>query len=224
MRRVFALGVPLFLLALLFTLPGCGSSGTTQLRLAQTSPSQGNVDLLVDGTDEGTVDYGGASSYFSISGGTRHIQVEPTGTASPFIDEEINFNSGTNSTIFVVGVTPNVTTLTLTDQNTTPNTGDFAVRIVNVAPAMGSADVYIVPTGTNISGVSATISSLVNQAASNYISLTAGNYQIYFTIPGSKFSLTTPISTSFTAGQVRTVAVFDATGGGYSTLTLADLD
>lgn len=224
MRRVFALAVPVFVLAFLMGLSGCGGSGTAQLRVVQVSPSQSSVDVLVDGNDIGSVNYGAAMAYFTVHAGGRHIQIEPTGSASPFIDQNLNFASGTNSTMLVTGVAPNVTAITLTDQDTAPSTGDFAVRIVNASPTMGSADVYVVPAGTNISTVGPTVNSLAFQTASPYTSLTAGSYQVYFTTPGFKFSLATPVTTSFTAGQVRTVVVFDATGGGYNTLTLADLN
>ncbi len=224
MRSVLGLGVPFLLLGLVLTLPGCGSSGTTQFRVVQASPSESNVDVLVDGTDKGTVDYGAAMSYFTISAGSRHIQAEPTGSSSTFLDQNLNFSNGTNSTMFITGFSPNVTGITVVDQNTAPASGDFAVRIINAAPALGSADVYVVPAGTNISTVGPTVTSLAFESSSAYTSLTAGSYQIYFTIVGTKFSLATPATSPFTAGQVRTILVFDATGGGYGTLTLADLN
>lgn len=225
MRRMFALAVSVCVLVAVFGLAGCGGGGgATQFRVAQLSPSQGSVDVLIDGNDTGNANYGAATAYFSIHSGSRHIQIEPSGSASPFIDQNLNFSGGTNSTMFIIGQAPNVEGVTVKDQSTAPASGDFAIRVVNAAPSMGSADVYIVPTGTSISGVTPTVSALALQSVSPYTSFAAGSFQVYFTIPSTKFSLTTPTTISLTNGQVRTLAVFDASGGGYSTVTLADLN
>lgn len=217
------LGILAFGLALLSL--GCGSNDTAQFRVVQASPSTSTVNVIIDGTTQtNTVAYGGASDYATVDAGSRHIQIEPINTTTPIVDTTVRLASQTNSTLVVAGVAPNVANFLLSDSQTIPTIGDFSIRVMNAAPSLGPADVYIVPSGTSIASATPFISALAFQAVSPYSSFTAGTFQIFFTIPNSKVSLTNPQNVSFTAGQNRTIIIVDGSTGGFSTLTLADFD
>jgi hypothetical protein len=87
---------------------------------------------------------------------------------------------------------------------------------------MGSADVYIVTSGTSIAGMTPTVSNLAYQAASGYQSFAAGSYQVVFTPPGQQLPVIASSAQSFASGQVRTVVALDAQGGGFTTAVLSD--
>jgi uncharacterized protein DUF4397 len=222
-QRAVGLGILVFTWALLSL--GCGSSGTAQFRVVQASPSTSTVNVIIDGTTQAnTVAYGGASDYMQVGSGSRHIQIEPINTTTPIVDTTVSLASQTNSTLVVAGVAPNASSFLLSDSQTIPTAGDFSIRVMNAAPSLGPADVYIVPSGTNIATVTPFISALAFEATSPYSSFTPGTFQIFFTIPNSKVSLTNPQNVSFTAGQNRTIIIVDGSSGGFSTLTLADFD
>jgi hypothetical protein len=223
--RGFAVGIGVLSLGLIFISAGCGGgSGQTQFRVVQATPDESSVNVLVDGANVASgVNYGAATSYLTISSGTRHIQIEPTNSSTPVVDQNDSFTKSTNSTMVVANRSPNITGILFADNTTAPASGDFSVRIINAAPSLGTVDVYVVTSGTSISDVSPTISGLAFQAGSTYTSLTAGNYQIFFTIPGTKFVDATTGTITFTAGQNRSIVILNASGGGFTTLTLADL-
>jgi hypothetical protein len=207
---------------LAFTL-ACGGS-STKIRLVNASPDESSLDLLVDSkTVASSVTFATASAYEGVSSGSRHVQVEPTGSTSPIIDESVSLNSG-SYTLMATGFVNDVVPVLLNDDNSAPSSGDVKVRLVNAAPGLGSADVYLVAPGTDLSTTSPTISSLAVNSASAYQSVAAGNYQVYFTLPGQKFIYIDSGSQSFAAGQVRTVMGLNSPTGGFTSAVLADVN
>src|SRR5690349_21061706 len=102
---------------------GCGSS-STQARLLNAFPSTTTLDMLIDSKNIATgIAYGGASGYGSVSSGSRHLQVEPTGTSSPLFDQNISLSSGSKNTVLATnsGVT------VFTDNDTAPASGDISI-------------------------------------------------------------------------------------------------
>jgi Domain of unknown function (DUF4397) len=202
--KLMSLGLGLLTLAAVLLSAGCGSS-KTQLRVMNAVLDESNLDLLVDGTSSATnIAYGTSDGYHSIASGSRHIQIEPSGTSSPLIDQNISLSSGTNTTIIAANFSTDITTMVLTDDKSAPSSGDIMLRIVNAAPSIGPADVYIVAPGTDINSTGPTLTNLAFGAASSYQSLTAANYEIIFTPTGQKFILIDSGSESFSGGQVRT--------------------
>src|SRR5947207_15578481 len=74
------------LFAAVFLTSGCGSTHT-RLRLANMTPDESSLDLLVDGTKTTSVNFGSGSAYSSIKSGSRHLQVESSGTSTAIIDQ-----------------------------------------------------------------------------------------------------------------------------------------
>ena len=203
-RLCTSLAVGLLALGAVLLTASCGSS-KTQLRVMNAVVDEPNLDLLVDGTSAATnIAYGTSDGYHSIASGSRHIQIEPSGTSSPLIDQNISFSSGSSTTIIAANFSSSITTLVLTDDNSAPPSGDIKLRIVNAAPSIGPADVYIVSPGTDVSGTSPTLTNLAFGSASSYQTLSATNYEIMFTPTGQKFILIDSGSESFSSGQVRT--------------------
>jgi len=66
---------------------GCGTSSKSRIRVMNASPDESNLDILVDGKSIATnVAYATATGYLSVSSGSRHLQIEPSGTTTPIID------------------------------------------------------------------------------------------------------------------------------------------
>lgn len=212
------LSITLFALSTIFFTTGCGSS-STQVRLLNAMSGQSSLNMLVDSkTLASGVGYGTASGYASASSGSRHLQVEASGTA--LIDQTINLTSGTNNTILATNSGASV----LTDNKTVPSSGNIEIRVINASFQLGTADVYIVAPGTDISTVTPTVSGLSYQSASSYQTLTAGSYQVIFTQTSQKIAIIDSNSLSFSSGQIRTVAGLDGSNGGYTTAVLSDLN
>ena len=211
-----ALAILIFASILVAT--ACGSS-SAQIRLLNAFPSQSSLDMLIDSKSTATaVAYAAASGYSSVSPGSRHLQIEATGTSTVLADQTISLGSGTSSTVLAT----NSGTTVLTDSNTTPASGNFTIRVINASSTLGTADIYIVSSGTDISTVSPNYSSVAFASATGYSSLTPGSYQVIFTLPGQKFASISSSPTSFSSGQVRTVAGLDGQNGGFTMAVIAD--
>ena len=221
-------GVGLFLLSLLAILmaSGCGSGSSTKLRVVNASPNQGNLDVLLDGKSVATMlGYINATDYLSTTSGSRHLQLEQTGTTTIAMDRTIALGSGTDTTFILTNTINNLGELTLTDEITAPTGGEL--RLVHVAPGLGAVDVYVLSEGIDINNISSpTISNFSFQTVSNYLTLPVGSYHVYFTPLGNKsFAYISAGPISLTAGQVRTVlALNDPSGIGYTSVTLKDLN
>lgn len=208
------------LLSAFFTL-GCGSSHT-RVRLANMTPDESSLDMLVDGNKAASANFGTASAYVSVSAGTRHIQVEPSGTLNVLIDQSPSLTSGTDSTMFSLNFSSSIFPLLTTDDNSPPSSGNAKLRVVSGAPFLGSVDVYVITAGANISSTTPTFSSLGFGSASSYVSLGSGSYQVEFTLPGQKFAYIDTGVISLSSGQIRTVVGLN-TANGYTAAILADL-
>jgi len=170
------------------------------------------------------VAYGTASSYAQIIPGSQVLTVATQGATTGLLSQTLNLMSGTSYTIMVAGYPSSVAAILLTDNNSPPSAGNVNLRIINAAPSLGVADVYVVAPGTNLKTVSPTVSAINFESASSYIPLSAGTYQIYFTLTGQTVVLIDSGRVSFSAGQVRTVVGLNGAVTGYTTAVLTDLN
>ena len=202
----------------LFFVTGCGSS-SAHVRVLNAIPIQSSIDMMIDGKDAASsIPYGAASGYLTVSSGSRHLQIEPSGS-TPFVDQNINVSSASYNTILDMASGATV----LSDDNSAPASGNVKIRVVNGSPNLGSADIYIVTSSTGL-GASPTFSSVGVSGASGYDSLAAGSYQVFFTTPGTSNVILSTSALSFSSGQVRTVVVLDGQTGGITTSVLADVN
>jgi Domain of unknown function (DUF4397) len=210
----------LFTLSLLILLIACGS-GSARIRLINADPSQSSLDLSIDSKAVASaVAYGSASGYSSVSSGSRHLQVEASGTSNVISDQTISLSSASDTSVLFT----NSGAMILSDNNSTPSSGNVSLRVINAASRLGTADVYVVAAGTNLATVSPTFSGLTFPLASAYTTIAAGSYQIIFTLPGQKFGWITSSSLVFSSGQVRTVIGLNGQTGGFTVSVLSDLN
>jgi hypothetical protein len=205
---------------------GCGGGGNhTQLRVLQGSADAGTVNVLIDGTTlVSNLTFAAPSTYAAVSAGSRHLQIEPINSTTPLIDETVNFNSGAKYTLITEDFVSSITPLLLVDNTTAPASGQFQIRLVNDMPSVGSLDVYVLVPPNVPGSVPATVAGLGLDAATSYLSMPAGTYDIVVTgasNPGFIYLDTGP--KSFTAGQNRTVVLL-STISGFDSVTLADLN
>lgn len=225
-RRAGQAAYCMFLVCTALIAGSCGGGGSTRIRMMNAVPDQSNLALLIDGTSvDGSVAYGTSTGYMKVSSGSRHVQIEPTGATNVIIDQNIPIASATDSTIIAANFSASpASALVLTDDNSAPASGDFKLRIVNVAPSLGAVDVYVVAPGTDLNTVSATVNDLAFGGSTGYQSLSAGAYEIELTNVGEKFPVIDTGSQTFVSGQVRTFVGLNAQGGGFTDSILQDVN
>jgi len=211
----------------LFT-AGCGDSGHASLRVVHASPDAPNVDVVVDNKTVLTnVAYEQASAYLKVNDGSRHVQVRPTGTTTNVIDATLKLASKGFYTVLAVGNVSDssLTALALTDDNTAPASGQIKLRLVHASPSAGPVDIYVGAPGSGVSGTP-TLTNVPFKAASDYLAVPAGSYEVYITPTGSKTVALDSGSLTLAAGQIRTAVALDAPGGGapLTAIVLNDLN
>jgi len=169
---------------------GCGGSRSSEsgnLRFLQGSPDAPQVNLLVDGKSVATnIGYINATGYVSVKSGSRHVQVVPVSGASPVLDANITITASGNQTLIISGPAAGIQNVLLTDGGTTATTGDAHVRVVNASSTMGTADVYIVSSGTSIAGIAPTVANLAFNSDTGYQLVPVGAYEVFMTAPNTK--------------------------------------
>ncbi|MCU1300199.1 MAG: hypothetical protein JWQ87_483 [Candidatus Sulfotelmatobacter sp.] len=213
----------LWMTSIVFTL-ACGT-GNSQIRLLNASPGESSLTASVGGTSIATtVNYGTASSYISVPSGSATLAVEAAGTTSLLINASITLSSNTSYTVLAGNYSSAINATILSDDNTTPASGNVSIRLVNASPTLGTADVYVLAPGSSLSSATPVVTSLNFESASSYQSLSAGNYEVYFTQPGQKSAVIDSGPLTLTSQQIRTVVGLDGESGGYETAVLSDLN
>jgi Domain of unknown function (DUF4397) len=226
-RVLKALPLTLALAALSFFAISCGSSSKAQVRILNTIPNspQSGLDVEVNGTKVTTAPliFPGvqpSTGYFSVSSGNDSFQAFLTGTttvATPPISVSLSSNTYTEMAVgYANGAGVNGPTFaSIPDNNTAPTAGNVEFRIINASPSSpgGLVDVYIVPPGTNIQGVTPQISGLAFPQGSTYQSLpfAVNGYEVFITPNGSQTNIVDQIYATPT-GSIRTLVVVDESG------------
>jgi hypothetical protein len=213
---------------ILISLLGCGKSTSTRVRLVNASPDSNGLEVLLDSSTTGAVTgvtFGTASKYVSLSAGAHAVQVKDPNAGSAPPVQNLNFTSGTDTTLLAASSYATLNIVELTDDNKAPTTGDVKIRVVHTAQSLGTVDVYIVAPGTDLGTVSPTYPSVAFEGATAYKEVAAGSYEVYITQPNQKFYYIDSGPLTLTAGQIRTVVALDnVAGNGYTAAVLADVN
>jgi uncharacterized protein DUF4397 len=217
LRQTALMTVALFAVSTILFTAGCGSS-STKIRLLNAMDGQTSINLLVDNSALATgVAFGAASSYASTGSGSHTIEIQAN--SATLFNQTVSFSSG-NNTVLATNSGPTI----FADNKTTPSSGNIQIRVINASASLGTADVYVVAPGVDISTVNPTFSALAYQSASSYSTLAAGSYQVEFAQAGSKNVLINTSAMSFSSGQIRTLVALDNPSGGFTTAVLSDLN
>jgi hypothetical protein len=214
------------ILCLVVLNPACGSGNSNaQLRVMNASPGESSVNVTLNSTTIATgLGYGAATGYTGVGAGSPTIDFVPNGGSTTLINESIPVSSGTTYTVLADNYSTDIGLTVFTDNNTAPSAGNLNLRIINGSPGLGTADVYVVAPGTNLNTVTPSVTSLTFPTASSYLSLAAGNYEVYFTLTGQKLAYIDSGPQNWSAGQVRTVVGLNGESSGYTATVLDDLN
>ena len=219
-------GLSAVCLAIVFSI-GCGSSRSTtttgNVRFLQASPNVPLVNVLVDGKSvSANLGYARNTGYIALKTGSRRVEFVPASGGSPILDQTIAVGSSSNQTLVATGSASTVTGIVLADGGTTATTGDGYVRVVNTSSNMGAADVYVVAAGASIVGTKPVASSLGFDQSTSYQLVVAGNFDVFFTTPGTTNVILSTGALSLTASTNQTLIAYDGASGGSTYQLLTD--
>ena len=217
---------------------GCGSKGSSstssnaRIRFVNTSPDQLSVNVLIDGKSVAMAlpNGGQATAYLAVASGARRIQIQNPTSLQFLLDTTPTIAAG-DSTYFIADLAVALRSVILTDDNTAPTmtTGNFKMRVVNLAPKVNNnTDAFIeLSTVGTLNGLTPTFPGLQYPTASSYYTNTAGSWEVVFTPPGQTAPpfYGTPIALTLAAGQIDTVMLVqnDDQGDIKAIVTLVDV-
>jgi hypothetical protein len=197
------------------------------VRVVHASPDAPSVDVLVDDAAVLTgVPYLGSSTYLEVPSGSRNVKVNAAGTSSTVIDADLPLTAGADYTVIAGGLVSDIAPIVLEDDRSAPSSGNVKVRAVHGAPSAPAVDIYVTAPGADLQAATPVLTSVPFGAASDYLTVPAGDYQVRVTPAGSKTVVIDSGALSLAAGQVRTAVAVDSPGGGgpFDLLLLADLN
>jgi hypothetical protein len=221
--------------ALALALVGCQSiAGTalyTQVRFVDASPDAPSVDFYENTTAViyGT-SFGSTSSYIPINPGNYSFGVDVTKTQQQLATVKATVVAGGEYTVIAGNVASSLQMTVLQDQATPAPGGQVSLRFIDQATRIGAVDIYLLPSGGNLTGASAAVSNISLGKAPTYINISNGTYSIVIfpagTVPsGTTSSLYTGSQISYSGSAALSYVMFDqqvANVAGLQVIGLAD--
>jgi hypothetical protein len=206
---------------------GCDSEGrdVARIRVFHASPDAPNIDVEIDSQAGYTdVGYGESTPYQTVDAGSRRFIVRSSNTGVVLVDETRSFRDERLFTYVVFDFTDTLGTLLVEDKDKLDDLDSAEIKVVNVSPSGGSLDVYITPPEADIETSSPLLFDLEFTDVSEYIKVPFGPNRIRVTPSNSKTVIGDSGTVNLSLGQILTVMVIDAPGGGepLSLVILAD--
>jgi hypothetical protein len=215
-KSYFAVG----LFAASLVLSGCGTNGSSYVKVIHASPGAPNVDVEV-GTDFAAKNlaYGSATSLYAkvSAGSSRKVQVFAAGKdSSALLSAQQAFAKNQYYTIIALNTPSKLQAAIENDDLTPPMSGDFKIRVVHGAPSAGPVDVYVTAPGASLTDpnhpVQPVLTDFMFGTVTKYLEVPAGTYEIRVTVTGkpSEVAIDTGASgVTLEAGNIYTAVALD---------------
>jgi len=184
--------------------------------------SYATADLFVDGVDAlSGLPYGqGSSIYVSAPTTPRSFAIRSAPDTTTLAASQLVVTTNGTYALILTQRSSGAGLLVLPDTVSPPPLNSIGLRIVNVAPAAGAVDVYI--TGADSTALTTPVApNIPFEGVMNYQYVGVGPVHLVITTAGTKTVLLDVNGTQLTNGQVRTIVVIDADGGGLPLTWLA---
>lgn len=198
-----------------------------RVRVVHASADAPEVDIAVDNAEVlMNVPFATGSDYLLLPSATYNIDVSASANSQSVINADLMFEPTWDYTIAAVNSLANIEPLVLNDDNSQPAAGNVKVRLVHAAPSAGLVDIYVTAPGTDINGISPTISDFDFKDDSGYLEVPAGDYRVRITLADTKTVAIDTGTLSLAAGQIRTAFALDPAPGStdFGALLLNDLN
>jgi hypothetical protein len=181
------------------------------------------VNLAYTGTTPSSLGSPSTANYDAILSGNRTLVLKRTADTTVTVATiAFSIAKDEDKTIYAIGglAGATVTSAITTDVNPAALATEARLRIVNMSPTLGAADVFVTAPGADLSAATPDATNLAYQAASAYLSKAPATYSVRFVPAGTpaaarnaQVSLTLA-NTAFAGGTGRTIVAADRQQGG----------
>lgn len=215
----------------LAVIAGCNldtSTGTTGLagpqgliQFINAAPRYSTVNLNVDNTSAVTGEPYGAGSqvYVKALSNPRQFTVRSGSDTTAVASGQLLVADRSTYTVILTQHAVGGNLLILPDTVSAPPANQVGIRIVNGSPSVGAVDLYVTTTDSTLATPTATHVGF--ESGSVYVNVPAGTVRVRITTAGTTTVLLDIDAGTLTPGQVRTILLVDASGGGLPVSWLA---
>lgn len=208
-------------------LAGCGQvSGSTQtqyaqLRVIDTSTAAGGLDIQVGSSVLAyNIGFGSVVNYTPVLPGTYIIAANQAGTKTVVSSTRATLAAPTEYTLLIGNTPSGAQAQLLTDQSQPAPGNQVLVRLIDQATAIGSVDVYFIPTGGNLLTTKPVATAVNLSDIRTGIYVPTNTYSVVLlpagTVPVAATATTpattalyTSAATALPAGSARTIVLLD---------------
>ena len=235
--RAFRIAIALPAVGLLAALTGCqgivSTPSRSQVRIIDASPDAPGLDMY-----EGTavlaynLGFGTITSYVPINPGTYTISAKSAGTTQVLSTATATFAASGQYTALIGNSAASLDEVILKDQSQPAPSGQISLRFVDQATRISAVDIYAVPAGQKLTGVTPIVTNLTFPINTGYINIPTGAYTIVM-VPTGTVPTTTTVATysgaqtTYSGGAARTIILIDQqliTTPGLQVITADDYD
>lgn len=221
----------------LLSLPGCqnitGSPSLSQVRMIDASPDTAGLDFYQGSSILAyNLGLGSITSYVPITPGNYPVSADTAGTKQRLATATGTFLNSQQYTVLVSSAAATLQETILKDQSTPAPTGEVSLRFLDESLHAGGLDIYLIPSGSNITKVSAALTGVTFGSNSGYLNVPTGTYTMTAlpagttpTVAGA--TLYTGAAVVYAAGSAKTLVLIDqqlVTVPGIQVVTANDYD
>jgi len=211
LRRAAAAALALAMLA------GCQSidMNSAQLRVLDASPDAGPIDAYQNNIGLAyNLSFGTITSYVPMAPGSYSLSADKAGSHQALLTGNGTLAPGHQYTEVIGNIAAGLQQTLLVDQTQPAPAGETALRFLQEAPRSGSVDIYLVPKGARLGGLTPIAANVGFGALSAYFHEPAGTYAIDVVPAGtalqsSTVTLLSGAQIAYDSGSVRTVVILD---------------
>jgi hypothetical protein len=192
--------------------------GETTLRAVHASPDAGPVDILAnDAVAVAGAVYTNAAELAGLASGTYDIEIRPAGgdETTTVFQADLDLAAGAYTDAIAIGSVlapaddPTEFTVLVANDDRRRIATEAKVRLIHGSVSAGEVDVYVVPTGTDVTTVDPTAAGVVLGDNTGFLSLTPAVYDVVVTVAGDATMVALGSTIDVAATSVSTAVVID---------------
>jgi hypothetical protein len=213
-RRVLIILLCLLSLPLVSCTSKDNGGGDAKIRVVNMIPDAAAISLQLDNDPPlvSALAFQGLTQYLSAGRGSREFKVSANNGTTFAIDTTLSIGSNNYSFIVYGPVASAQSVLVVESGLTTPNSGTFNFRVINVAAGIGAVDVYLTAAGADLNSTSPNLANVAIGNISGLVPVNTGSYELRVTAAGTKDVIYDTGVQAFTTNQGTYEAVIYTKG------------